>query len=145
MIESTTLDGKSLMKEIVSNEQRRSERELGEYLQTLEEKYESLVWFARSNPKDSVFWDKVPAEIRTGALNSQARVEEQYPDEIDELRSDHGSWTHGFNSGMLACLRLIQTASNPQLITDPDCSDDGQPFWVGGLEEAKEEFPCLDT
>ena len=145
MTKATTLDGKSLMEEIISNEQRRSEKELGEHLRSLEEKYESLVWYARSKPKDSVFWDSVSTEIKEGALNAQALVEEKYPDEVDDLRSPHSDWSHGFNSGMLACLRLVETAANPQLITDPDCSDDGQPFWVGGLEDAVEEFPCLDT
>lgn len=136
---------KELMEEIVSDYQTQTERDLGEYLDKLEEKYFSLVWYARSEPKESAFWETVPARIKDGALNGQAKVEERYPDEIDELRGPEGSWSHGFNSGMLACLRLINTASNPQLITDPDASEDGEPFWVGGLEEAIEEFPMLDT
>jgi hypothetical protein len=116
-----------------------------ELIREWEEKYFSLVWYARSAPAGDPSWSTTPTGIRTKALNEQARVEEMYPDEVDALKSESGDWTHGFNSGMLACLRLVMTAQNRQLITDPDASDDGEPFWIGGVEEAIAEFPFLDT
>ena len=134
------------MEVVISDEQQKNQLELGNHLDDLTNKYEMLVWYARSNPKkDDEYWKGLPEEIREGALNSQAMVEEEYPDELDELKSDHGLFTHGFNSGMLACLRFIETASNPQLITDPECCGEDGSFWIGGLEEAIEEFPQLDT
>lgn len=131
---------------VISEEQQKNQLLLGNHLDDLRAKYENLVWYARSRPKtDDKYWKALPEEIRRGALDCQAMVEEEYPDEIDELRSSHGSFTHGFNSGMLACLRFIETASNPQLITDPEVCGEGGSFWFGGLEEAIEEFPQLDT
>ena len=60
---------------------------------------------------------------------------------FDALKSDSGDWEHGFNSGMLACLRLVMTAQNREQFTD----DDGEICWHGGVEDAIEEFPFLDT
>lgn len=79
------------------------------------DKYDKLVWFARKPPSDDPSWEEVPEDIRTGALNSVARVEEMFPDECDELRGEHGSWSHGFNSGCLAALRyVLHAASDPE-------------------------------
>lgn len=95
---------------------------------TKSDKYFDLVWYARSAPADSEYWDKVPASIKRGALNSQARVEEMFPDETDKLScANCGDWEHGFNSGMLAGLRYVMSA-----IED-------------GPEHAEEEFPELDS
>ena len=91
-----------------------------------EDKFQKLVWFARKHPSDHPFWDTVPADIKQGALNSASRVEEMYPDEVDELHGEHSDWQHGFNSGMLAALRFVLHAAE-----DPD--------------EAEECFPELDT
>lgn len=106
-----------------------------------EEKYFDLVWYARKPPKGHPEWDTFAPDIRTGALNAMARVEEKYPDEVNALKGDTGDWEHGFNSGMLACLRLIRCAQNRLPITD----EDGETYWIGGVEEAIEEFPLLDT
>ena len=90
------------------------------------DKYDKLVWFARKHPSDHPSWNSVPEDIRTGALNSAARVEEMYPDDVDELHGEHSDFCHGFNSGMLAALRyVLHAASEP--------------------EQAEEEFPMLDT
>ena len=114
-------------------------------IRDLEAKYERLVWYARSQPATAVaYWEKVPSEIRDGAFRAQMAVEEDLPDEITELRNCEDNWTHGFNSGVLAALRFVTTAQYPVLL-DGDCSDDGEPFWYGGVEDAREEFPCLDT
>ena len=68
-------------------------------LQKFESKYESLVWYAR----------KPPQQIATipGLKAAATEVECKYPDETAALRSaDSGDWSHGFNSGMLAAVRL---------------------------------------
>ena len=114
---------------------------LEKLLQDWEKKYFDLVWYARSPPSDDPSWVDTPESIRTGALNSQAKVEEMYPDEVDELKSEASDWTHGFNSGMLACLRLVMTAQNREQLTD----DEGETYWYGGVDDAVEEFPFLDT
>ena len=60
------------------------------------EKYFRLVWFARSK-SDNPEIELLRAEVR-----------ELYPKETAELGSIvTGDWAHGFNSGMLACLRLL--------------------------------------
>ena len=91
------------------------------------EKAEKLVWYARKAPADDPSWDGVPEDIRTGALNAVARVEEMFPDDVDELRGEHGDWQHGFNSGVLAALRFVLTAASE------------------GPETAEEWWPELDT
>ena len=37
------------------------------------------------------------------------RLETEFPTETEKLKGEEGDWTHGFNSGMLACLRLLGT------------------------------------
>jgi hypothetical protein len=93
------------------------------------DKYESLVWYARKAPADNVeYWSKLPDEIKTGALNAMAQVEEHHPDEVDSLRCcECGDFSHGFNSGVLAALRWVLTAQEE------------------GIEEADNCFPELDT
>ncbi len=111
-------------------------------IRALEAKYERLVWYARSQPATAVtYWEKVPSEIRDGAFRAQMKVEEDLPDEVTQLRNCEDNWTHGFNSGVLAALRFVTTAQYPVLIDD----EEGDPLWYGGVEDAREEFPCLDT
>ena len=112
-----------------------------ELIKEWENKYFDLVWYARKPPKGHPEWDNwLPSSIE-GAKNAMAKVEEKYPDEVDALRSDSGDWQHGFNSGMLACLRLVMTAQNREQILN----EDDEPCWFGGVEDAIEEFPSLDT
>jgi hypothetical protein len=87
-------------------------------IQKLHEKFDSLVWYARSNPKND--------HIK-GVLENRKRIEESYPTEVLDLGGVEGQWHHGFNSGCLAGLRFVL-----------DLSDNG-------VEYAKEEFPSLDT
>ena len=97
----------------------------------LEKKFCDLVWFARSNPaSDTDYWMKVPEDIRTGAFKSQMRVEEDYPDEVAQLRDwdvDKSNWQHGFNSGCLAAFRYVLELD------------------AGFIDEDEEFEPCLDT
>ena len=116
-----------------------------ELLRKWEEKYFSLVWYARKGPTDHPMWADTPDYIKQTAFNEMSRVQEMYPDEVDSLSGESGDWEHGFNSGMLACLRFVITAQNPEWIDDPAASDDGEPFWLGGVEQALEDFPELDT
>ena len=104
-----------------------------DHLQEMMGKYLDLVWYARKAPlDDQEYWEGTPDYIKQGAGNSMARVEEMFPDEIDELKSEHSDWAHGFNSGMLAALRFVLTA---------ECDDES----CGGLSNAIEVFPELDT
>ena len=98
-------------------------------LAAMEERYFSLVWYARkAPPEDAEYWADTTAEIKTAALNEMARVEEFLPEEVASLKCpDCCDWSHGFNSGALAALRWVMTAESE------------------GVELADEEFPMLDT
>ena len=104
-----------------------SKRELLDILDEQEEKFAHLVWYARSDP--NCYADgSVPDDIRAGAFVEQTAAEAKYPEETATLADPEiGDWAHGFNSGMLACLRFISSVL------------------VDGLEIATEEFPDLDT
>ena len=88
---------------------------------------EKLVWFARKHPNDHPFWDKQRADIKQGALNAKAQIEEMLPNEVDKLRGENGDFYHGFNSGVLAALRFVYTAATE------------------GEEAARNAWPELDT
>ena len=71
-----------------------------ELIKELNDKYFNLVWLARKHPED----------FKNQLVHEQyQRIEEQYPQEVDDLLNANTDWHHGFNSGMLACLRLIGT------------------------------------
>ena len=122
------------------------QKEVVKMLMDFEEKYESLVWFARKPPaSDTEYWDKIPSNIRTGAMNAASRVAEFYPNETESLKCPEcGDWSHGFHSGVLAGVRLAMTALTPTLIEE-DLEDGEEPFWMGGVEDATEMFPELST
>lgn len=85
----------------------------------LHEKYFQLVWLARKYPEDY----KNP---KIAKVIDQVNFD--YPDEVVELSSPiDGDWHHGFNSGMLACIRLIHAMKNDS------------------IESAEDDFPGLDT
>ena len=112
-------------------------------IEEMEDKYSQLVWYARKAPaSDEEYWGRVPKEIREGALNAAAQVAEHFPDEIDLLKNPStGDWQHGFHSGMLAALRFCLTATYEEMIE----FDGEPPMMMGGLEDATELFPELDT
>ena len=83
-----------------------------QWLMNQESKYTDLVWFARRPAGES--------------SDQKALVEEKFPDECDNLRSESGDFHHGFNSGMLAASRFLSMAH-----TDP--------------QFAMHYFPDLDT
>lgn len=87
-----------------------------EAISELHDKYESLVWYSRT---DRDRWDikAVYAKIRD--------IHKKYPSEIKKLVGENSDWHHGFNSGMLACLRLHD--------------------YPLGIIDGLNEFPMLDT
>jgi len=87
-------------------------------LQDFEQKYCDLIWYARINPKNH----HIP-----GVLTNKLRVESMYPNDVEDLKGEHGDWHHGFNSGMLACARYLSTLKE----------------YGSGL--ADKEFPMLDS
>ena len=80
-------------------------------------KYEELVWYARSGRNIHM-----PV-----VMTHRKRIEEMYPKEIEDLSGEHSDWSHGFNSGMLAGMRLITS----MMLIDS--------------EHATENFPELDS
>ena len=62
-----------------------------------------------------------------GALEGQANVERDYPQEVEELCEDETGWQHGFNSGVVAGIRYIF-----------ELLDDGE-------EVAESNFPSMYT
>ena len=112
-------------------------------IQNLEKKYFNLVWYARSHYReDEDYWETVPHDVRRRAFNAQLEVETLYPDEVNDLCSENSDWQHGFNSGCLATLRFVLTALDDDMI---ESEWDGEMIPSGGLQNALDEFPFLDT
>ena len=92
----------------------------------IDNKYFDLVWFARSDPKSY-----------PSALEPYNKVLRKYPKECIALKNDDENWQHGFNSGMLACARLLSAYVHEV--------DD---FFINRYEDitnSEKEFPFLDT
>ena len=132
-----------------------SHLQLEKLVSRYEQKYADLVWFARKpqlgdlDAFEQYFnnygGEKTPPEIQLKCKQKMILIQERYPDEVESLQSAlDGDWDHGFNSGMLAALRLILTAIK-KVKADPAASDMGEECWFGGIEDAEEEFPMLDT
>jgi hypothetical protein len=115
--------------------------DITQHIQDLLSKHADLMWYGRSNPASDVeFWNDVPDDIRQGAFQSQMKVEEDYPDEVAELRNDETGWHHGFNSGVVAAIRFMFTAQQTCDVTEGD-----ETVPMGGIQEALDEFPELYT
>jgi len=130
----------------------RAEKTLLEYLK----KYESLVWYARS---DSAML--LADEIYEG-LAAQKKIEKEYPQEVHQLNNDNDNWTHGFNSGLLAAIRLTMGLMSKEFIEHGELElyeDEGR-WYLDDLyitedgtagtiydhfDDAIENFPELDT
>jgi hypothetical protein len=74
-------------------------RDLMARLDRFEDKYFDLVWVARRTDKD--------IEGNDGARTHFKRIVKQHAEEVEALAEDQSKWTHGFNSGCLATVRLI--------------------------------------
>ena len=68
-----------------------------------------------------------------------------YPDEIDRLKGEDSQFSHGFNSGCLAAIRYVMTAMEIQTFPDEESNDPKATWTYGGLQDAEEDFPDLDT
>jgi hypothetical protein len=80
-------------------------------------KYCDLVWLARKLPDD---WENPIIKLQIDVVCNK------YPTETNDLLyNDEQNWHHGFNSGILAALRLVSCARI--------------------YPENIEEFPMLDT
>lgn len=95
-----------------------TKKEIEQLAIEMEQKYFDLVWFARKTEDDFQNNDEVRKEM--------LGVMDKYPETL-ELMNDETNWSHGFNSGCLATFRMIMSSME------------------SGVEEAKEEFPFLDT
>lgn len=87
-----------------------------------EDKYCSLVWYARANP------DKHSGSIKEAVLKGIKDVENKFPKETASFNEEGANdWEHGFNSGMLAASRLYLSMIEYN------------------VEQALEDFPELDS
>lgn len=114
-------------------------------------KYFDLVWLAR---KDT---EELMREERYEILKTIKEVEAKYPQEVNELYECESNWQHGFNSGMLACLRFLSEYIQDDLWPLEDTGGvefpeeeirviNGRPYvQFDGREQALETFPELDT
>ena len=94
-----------------------TKQEVLEMAMNYEQKYEDLVWYARSGRNTHI----------TTVVNQRTKLEGMYPQELEDLSGENTDWFHGFNSGMLAGMRLITS----MMLLDS--------------EHATENFPELDT
>jgi len=92
------------------------------FLNVYRDKYYSLVSYAR-RPR------LTDSEECAGVFR---RIADAYPVEVEELRSENFSFYHGFNSGCLAIIRLVE------VLLECDSEDEVRYY------EA-EVFPELDT
>ena len=120
-------------------------KELKAAFNAFEDKYFDLVWYARSRSREMMEEEGTPENIIQGALNAQAKVEERFVDEIDELCCpESGDWAHGFNSGALATIRFVLTAMESDVFLDLESDDPNKTYTCGGVADAEAEFPFLD-
>jgi hypothetical protein len=129
-----------------------SEETLTEAVQEFQEKYYYLVWYARKEPPDHPYWNEIPSETPSAVHKANNEyvfemmkgIEKQFPFEVEKLNSSStGDFTHGFNSGCLAAFRFFLTAlEDEETVIDEDT---GEEYSSGGLQNAIDEFPDLNT
>ena len=110
------------------------------------DKYEKMLWYQRSPGPDiihEVFKD-TPEDIIQGALKAQKEVEKEYPEMVlaYETKPD---WQHGWVSGMVAMLRLVNGVLTAQ---EYEVEDDDESYTVPrevAVMEQLEFFPDLDS
>jgi hypothetical protein len=95
-------------------------KDVQDEISNLEQKYFELVWYARRQPHN------LKNEI---VKRKSDEVEERWGNEFSF--PTNGDWEHGFNSGCLAAFRFVLEAMDKSKF--------------GGLEQARENFPMLDT
>lgn len=119
-----------------------------DYLCQLEKKYSDLVWYARSDKQNLL--EREQYEI----LSTISKIEKTYKDEVSDLSGKSGDWNHGFNSGMLAAIRLVTGLMDKKLVEyEEDDNEgveltiiDGIPYFeYDSFDDSIEDFPFLDT
>lgn len=121
--------------------ERKDESVLLGRLEELRGKYFDLVWMARKSPKDL----KDPNLKRIFNETSA-----KYPGELQKLQGPEGDWRHGFNSGMLASVRLIGEYISPlDNVFHPEYAEEllkeGKSLRQEAIKKAERDFPVLDT
>lgn len=110
-------------------------KSLQEDLKTRMNYYEACVALARTLPDDP--------QCRIDRIKN--KLGDNYEKELGRLQEVDSEWCHGFNSGMLASTRLYLGLSEYEDGTiEGDDGEENYPveeMW----EEAKEDFPFLDT
>ena len=111
-----------------------SNDQLATTLNQFSEKYSRRVGYARTalgNTVEAVRQERGFEDIPEDILQQMLDTKEKYWDEDPEIElcklEDVGDWHHGFNSGVLGAVRLVQS------ILD------------GDAEEGLDEFRSLDT
>lgn len=111
----------------------------------IERKYFELVSYARKPPaEDEAFWGTLSEKSKDGVRAAGMEIEKKYPLEVSRLYQDT-NWHHGFNSGVLAIVRVLWGWDTPMTVhnLDNDCEE------IISVQETREysieEFPFLDT
>ena len=127
------------------------EKSIADRIDQIMEKYFDLVWMARR--------DEALMKARPDIRKTFNKLVAKYPGELQKLQSEEGDWTHGFNSGMLACSRLLAAYAMPydykkdgeikndeEVDSDSDSDDDSIVFTRDfNIDTAEQEFPMLDS
>jgi len=95
-------------------------KELEEIIAKKYDKYNNLLWYARSKPEH--------INIK-GVNENKERIEREFAEEVAELEGENSDWQHGFHSGCCAAFSYVLTCLDRRM----------------GLEVAEEEFPMLDS
>lgn len=111
-----------------------NEQVLNKILKEFSERYSRRVWYTRTAMSNTVEevqqeegFEDTPEDILQQMLATKKRYWNEDPEiELCKLE-DGGDWNHGFNSGVLAAVRLVQSIVE------------------GEAEEGLDEFPFLDT
>jgi len=146
--------------ELLSELEKKVKREKGiaDRISQIMEKYFDLVWMARR--------DEALMKARPDIRKTFNKLVAKYPGELEKLQSEEGDWQHGFNSGMLACSRLLSAYAMPydykkkddeagdvenegisERVDSEDDSDDDSIVFTRdfNIEMAEQEFPMLDS
>lgn len=145
------MNEEGLLEIIVNTPSEEMIRRFQEISRLFHEKYFSLVWLARTDKSELL--EKENYEI----LQRVKEIEDKYPKEVRELDECDSNFQHGFNSGMLACIRFIDSYIKDDLWPIEDTGGvewededihiiDGKEYvLMDGREHAETLFPELDT
>ena len=97
-----------------------NKKQLVEIIAKIYDKYNNLLWYARSKPEDINI---------NGVKEARERVEREFAEEVAALEGEHSDWQHGFHSGCCAAFSYVLTCLDKDM----------------GVEVAEEEFPMLDS